>query len=111
LLLRDPGKAIDILDSRDGAAEMLAIPQWRIIYAVTRAEILVEIGAQSDAAEILNDAIKASKAIALPQQVQRVLKIACRHQDRYADLRETAHLARQYLEVEQVRLNTLVTDA
>jgi len=97
LLLSDAERALKILDGKDRVAEMLAIPQWHIIHAITRAEILAAQGSRTEVASLLNDAIKASGALSLPQQIQRILLIATRYKAACPDLEGTIHLGNQQL--------------
>lgn len=69
-------RALKVITSKDGAGEMLANPQWRIIFAITQAEIMIASGATTDSLAVLDNATRAAAAIALPHQLQRIEKIA-----------------------------------
>lgn len=68
-------QAMRVIDNRDGSSELLAIPQWRIIFAITKAEVLSKSGAHDDAAALLNDAARAAAKVGLPHQLHRAVEV------------------------------------
>jgi hypothetical protein len=95
LQLGEAARARRVLDRRDGSGELLAIPQWRIIFAVTRGEALAADGHFAEAADLLNDAARAAGAIGLPHQLQRILRICRRYRTAYPAFEETIDIAKR----------------
>ncbi|MCC3762593.1 helix-turn-helix domain-containing protein [Glycomyces sp. TRM65418] len=51
-------------------------PQWQAIALITTCEALAATGETADAARLLPEAITAARACRLPQQIQRVIRVA-----------------------------------
>ncbi|WP_199034765.1 helix-turn-helix domain-containing protein [Glycomyces salinus] len=58
----------------EGAAG--SAPQWRAIAMITKGEVLAETGATEDAARLLPQAVNEARACRLPQQLQRIARLA-----------------------------------
>jgi len=95
LQLGEAPRALRVLNRCDGSGELLATPQWRIIFAVTRGEALAADGCFAEAAELFSDAARAAGAIGLPHQVQRILRICKRHKKAYPAIEETIDIAKR----------------
>lgn len=94
LQLNKPARAVQVLNSRDGSSELLAVPQWRIIFTITRAEALLQTDADFDqAAELLTDAARAAQALHLPHQLQRIIRICRRYLDHHPGLQAAVNAA------------------
>ena len=68
-------EAIRHLEDETPEAHLVA-PQWRIIERVTCGEVLLAAGRAHEAAGILIAAVNAAAAHRLPQQIQRILRVA-----------------------------------
>jgi tetratricopeptide (TPR) repeat protein len=63
------------LNALEQASDLVASPQWRIIFAVTTAELLLHEGDVASAVGLLNQAVRAAAAVHLSRQIERSLDL------------------------------------
>jgi tetratricopeptide (TPR) repeat protein len=83
------------------ASDLLASPQWRIIFAATTAELLLREGDIGGALELLNQVMRAAAAMHLTRQIERSLELLRTIAQPNTEVQEAKRNARVLLELSE----------